>query len=160
MLGAHIAQRRLHEAKRIYLIRRKALRRFRNASKAKAFTTWRVDSERQRRMASKSLILSIKLKTPVDRWTHRKLYRAFGTWTELMLGLRNMTRVLKRLGKHHLAMAFDAWSGHGFRLARKRDAATRIRRARYRWRRGEGPRARWPHPPDSQGARGRRKGGG
>merc|ERR1739841_30700 len=101
-------------------------------AKARAFTTWRVQSERTRRMASKSLVLSIKLKVPIDRWTHRKLYRAFGTWLELMIGLRNMTRVLKRLGKHHLAMAFDAWSGHGFRMARKRDAAARIRRVRYR----------------------------
>ena len=49
-----------------------------------------------------------------------------------MIGLRNMTRVLQRLGKHHLAMAFDAWSGHGFRMARKRDAAARIPP---RWRR-------------------------
>merc|ERR1739841_453660 len=101
-------------------------------AKAKAFTTWRVQSERTRRMANKSLILSIKLKGPIDRWTHRKLYRAFGTWAELVIGLRNMTKVLQRFGKRHLAMAFDAWSGHGFRLARKRDAATRIRRVRYR----------------------------
>ena len=79
-------------------------------------------------MESKSLILSIKLKTPVDRWTHRKLYRAFGTWSELMMGLRNMERVLRRFGKRHLAMAFDAWSGHHFTMARKRDAAARIRR--------------------------------
>ena len=51
------------------------------------------------------------------------MYRAFGAWTELMVGLRNMTRVLKRFGKRHLAMAFDAWSGHHFTMARKRDAA-------------------------------------
>ena len=79
-------------------------------------------------MASKSLVLSIKLKGPIDRWTHRKVYRAFGAWTELMVGLRNMTRVLKRFGKRHLAKAFDAWSGHHFTMARKRDAAARIRR--------------------------------
>ena len=78
MLGAHIAQRRLHEARRIYLIRRKALRRFRSMSKARAFTTWRVVSERHRRMASKSLILSIKLKVPVDRWTHRNCTEPLG----------------------------------------------------------------------------------
>ena len=43
-----------------------------------------------------------------------------------------MTRVFKRFGKRHLAMAFDAWSGHHFTMARKRDAAARIRRVRRR----------------------------
>ena len=127
--GPTLLKRRLHEAKRIYLIRRKALHASvqwprPEPSRRGAFNSGKAAAHGEQ--IAPSCPSNSKYRStggPIE-----KLYRALGAWTELMVGLRNMTRVLKRLGKHHLAKAFDAWSGQHFTMARKRDAANRIRR--------------------------------
>jgi len=130
--GMHVMQRRSTEAKRLYTIQKKALRRFLATSKQRAFTRWRVLAQRERLGASRALLLAVGLKTLVERWTRRKVCRAFSSWSAFVLVLRTVVKVIKRCGGRYLAAVFDTWSSHGFRLIRKRDAAKRALRVRRR----------------------------
>ena len=130
--GMHVMQRRSTETKRLYAIQKKALRRFQATSKNKAFTRWRVLVQREHTVASMALVLAVGLKTPVERWARRKVCRAFSSWSSFVLVLRNVEKVIKRCGRRYLSATFNTWSGHGFRLARQRDAAKRALRVRRR----------------------------